>query len=76
MEDNLTIIVTGRYLGINSNNGVGKQRARIFVRREDGSDVDGLVPVNVYNGLKRGDTYNNLRMTKANNPALTRRTWV
>jgi len=75
MADNKTIFVTGKYLGVNSNNGVGSYHARIFIRKENGSDVDGLVPLNVFGKLRRGETYSNLKLTRANDPALASRTW-
>lgn len=75
MEDNLTIDVAGNYLGINSVHGIGRNHARIFIRRLNGSVVDGLVPINIYNGLIRGNEYN-LHLIKANDPQLTRRVYI
>ena len=73
--DNLTIQAQGIYLGYNSINGIGEYYARIFLRRADGSIVDGKVPINLYYGLIRGNEYD-LLLIRANDPALARRTWV
>jgi len=75
MEDKLNIRVTGVYLGINSIHGIDKHNARIFLRKDNGVAVDGKVPINVYNGLRKGVEYV-LDLTKANDPALTRRTYI
>ena len=75
MEDKKNITVTGVYLGVNSIHGVDKHNARIFLRKENGVAVDGKVPLNVYNSLIKGTEYT-LNLTKANDPALTRRTWI
>jgi hypothetical protein len=74
-EDRQNIRVTGVYLGVNSIHGIDIYNARIFLRKANGVAVDGKVPLNVYNGLKRGNEYT-LDLTKANDPALTRRTWI
>ena len=74
-EDNLNIRVTGVYRGINSQNGIGKHHARIFLCKNNGVNVDGKVPINVLNGLIKGNEYT-LDLTKANDPALQRRTWI
>jgi len=75
MEDSLTIDITGRYLGYNNINGIGHYHARIFIQRDDDSIVDGLVPMNIFNGLVRGNNYN-LHLIKANDPCLARRTYI
>jgi hypothetical protein len=77
-EDVLTIDVIGeyRYLGINSKNGIGQNNARVFIRRPNGVVVDGLVPIAVYNDLAGGNHPDPLRLTKANDPSLSRRTWI
>jgi len=75
MEDKQTIRVTGVYLGINSFHGTDKFNARIFLRKANGVAVDGKVPLNVYHSLKKGTEYT-LDLTKANDPALSRRTWI
>jgi hypothetical protein len=75
MEDSQTIEVEGKFIGINKNHGVGKNHARIFIRRDNGSIVDGLVLIDVYKKLERGNKYK-LTLTKANDPYLSRRIWV
>jgi hypothetical protein len=75
MEDNQNIRVAGIYLGVNSVHGVDKHNARIFLRKANGDNVDGKVPLIIYNGLIKGKKYT-LDLTKANDPALTRRTWI
>ena len=75
MEDKSNITVTGVYVGINSAHGIGKNHARIFVRKNNGSMVDGLVPLNVFNGLVLGNQYT-LNLTKANDPALQKRAYI
>ena len=75
MEDHLNIRVTGIYLGVNSFHGVDKHNARIFLRKANGVAVDGKVPVDVFRGLVRGREHT-LDLTKANDPALQRRTWI
>jgi len=73
MEDNQNIRVTGVFLGINSIHGIDRLNARIFLRKANGVNVDGKVPLNVYETLEKGTEYE-LNLTKANDPALTRRT--
>ena len=72
--DNMNFEITGIFLGVNSHNGIGPQNARIFIRRDDFTEVDGLVPISVYKDLVRGHVYT-LNLTKANDPSLTRRTY-
>jgi len=70
--DNMNVHVNGVFLGVNSHKGVGENHARIFIRRDDYSQIDGLVPIRIYKELVRGQSYN-LHLTKANDPHLSRR---
>jgi hypothetical protein len=74
--DNLRFAVDGVYLGRNSRNGIGKEHARVFVRRViDGVTVDGLVPIIIFHTLQVGDRYR-LDLTKANDPYYHLRTYI
>jgi hypothetical protein len=66
---------TGKYLGVNSQNGVGEHHARIFLQDDKGHTVDGLVTIAQYEKLKKGQVYT-LDLTKANDPSPTYRSWV
>jgi hypothetical protein len=66
---------TGKYLGINSVHGVGKNNARIFLQADNGHIVDGLVPIEQYKKLQRAQNYT-LNLEKGNDPSPQKRAWV